>query len=179
VAKLTAAEKIGRGKELTPARLLAFKLWEENPQITAVELDKALKEKGFEVAKGTRITWLTRFKKGSAIRTYEGKPLTAVAVKPGEITLEQIIKAVGSVEALSLLFYQGVMEEMKRRDSAYDVLKQECLKKDEIISQLKHELEEVTKERNRIIREFNEKIAKVKVGTLTLDQIERRLIPTK
>ncbi len=179
MTKLTAAEKTQRAKELTPARIFAFKLWEENPQITAAELGKALKEKGFDVGKTTPLTWLTRFRKGSRVRTFEGKPLTAVAVKPGKITLEQIIKAVGSIEALSLLFYQGVMEEMKRRDSAYDVLKQECLEKDEVISRLKHELEEVTKERNRIIREFNEKIAKVKDGTLTLDQIERRLIPKK
>ena len=98
-------------------------------------------------------------------------------MKPGEITLEQLIKAVGSIEALSLLFYQGVMEEMKRRDSAYDILKQDCLKKDELISWLKGDLEQVTKERNKLIREFNEKIAKVKVGMLTLDQVEHRLVP--
>ena len=106
---LSASEKMERGKELTPARLLAFELWEKNPKITATELDKALKEKGFEVVKTTRATWLTRFQKGSRIRTFEGKPLTAVkprkqriAMKPGEITLEQIIKAVGSIEALSI-----------------------------------------------------------------------------
>ncbi len=174
MAKLTAAETVERGKEIPPARLLAFKLWKENPQITAAELDKALKEKGFEVAKTTSATWLTRFKKGKGVRTYEGKPL--IAVKPSEITLEQIIKAVGSVEALSLLFYQGVMEELERRDSAFDVLKQECLQKDGEISRLKHELGEVTRERNRIIREYNETMAKLKVGTLTLDKVERRLI---
>ena len=107
MVKLTAAGKVERGKELTPARLLAFELWKGNPLITAAELDKALKEKGFEVAKTTVATWLTRFKKGKGVRTYDGKPLKGVEprkphipVKPGEITLEQIIKAVGSVEAL-------------------------------------------------------------------------------
>ena len=189
MAKLSAAERVERGKELTPIRLLAFKLWKENPQITAAELGKALKEQGFEIGKTTRATWLTRFKKGAGVRTYDGKHLAGVkprkhVVKPGEptavpskFTLEQIIKAVGSVEALSLLFYQGVMEELKRRDSAYDVLKQDCLKKDEMISRLKHELGEMTGERNRLIREFNEKLAKVKVGELTLDQVKRKLIP--
>ena len=97
----------------------------------------------------------------------------------GEITLEQIIKAVGSVEALSLLFYQGVMEELTRRDVAFDVLKQDGLEKDETISRLKHELAEMTRERNRIMREYNEKMAKVKVGTLTLDQVEKKLIPKR
>jgi len=187
MVKLSAAEKMERGKELTPARLLAFELCKENPQITAAELDKALKEKGFEVSKNTYIGWLTRFKKGKSIRRYGGKPLLravkpseiTTTVKPGEITLEQIIKAVGSVEALSLLFYQGVMEELKRRDSAFDVLKQDGLEKDETISQLKHELGEVTRERNRIMREYNEKMAKVKVGTLTLDQVEKKLIPKR
>jgi len=186
MAKLTAAEKIERGKELTPARLFAFELWKENPQITAAELGKALKEKGFEVVKTTSATWLTGFRKGRRIRTFEGKPLKGVkprkpltAVKPSEITLEQIIKTVGSVEALSLLFYQGVMEEMERRDAAYDVLKQDCLEKDEMVSGLKHELGEVTRERNKMMREYNETMAKLKVGTLTLDQVQHRLIPKK
>jgi hypothetical protein len=167
LVKLSAAGQTERGKELTPARLFALELWKENLQITALELGKALKEKGFEVAKSTYSTWLIRFKKGKSIRTYDGKDLRAVkpseitpAVKPSEITLEQIIKTAGSVEALSLLFYQGVMEELRR-----------------LISQLKHELGEVTKERNRIMREYNEKIAKLKLGTLTLDQVEHRLIP--
>ncbi len=76
---LSTSEKIERGKELTPARLFAFKLWEENPQITVDELDKALKEKGFEeVGRTTRATWLTRFRKGSRLRTFDGKPLIAV-----------------------------------------------------------------------------------------------------
>ena len=173
--KLSAAEKVERGKELTPARLLAFELWKENPQITAAELGKALKEKGFEVGNTTYTTWLARFRKGSRIRTYEGKPLTAV--KPKKITLEQIIKTAGSVEALSLLFYQGVMKEMERRDAAFDVLKQGHLEKDEMVSRLKHELEEVTRERNNVMREYNETMAKLKVGTLTLDQVTHRLIP--
>ena len=184
--KLSAAEKVERGKELTPARLLAFKLWKENPQITAAELGKALKEKGFEVGKTTYSTWLGRFKKGKGVRTYEGKRLVGVepseitpAVKPREITLDNIIKAVGSVEALSLLFYQGVMKEMERRDAAFDVLKQDCLEKDEVISRLMHELGEVIRERNRLMREYNEKMAKVKVGALTLDQVEKKLIPKK
>jgi len=189
LAKLSAAEKVERGKELTPARLFALVLWKENPQITAAELGKALKEKGFEIGKTTRATWLTRFKRGAGVRTYDGKHLAGVkprhvvkpseptAVKPSKFTLEQIIKAVGNVEALSLLFYQGVMEELKRRDSGIDVLKQECLEKDEMISGLKHELEEITRERNRLIREWNEKLAKVKVGELTLDQVKHMLIP--
>jgi len=194
-----------KGKELTPARVLAFELWQENPQITGPELGRALKEKGFEVLRGTSTGWLARFKKGGGVQKYDGKkrlpgvkprkhavaaaepsgpaePAAVetsepVAVKPGKITLEQIIKAVGSVEALSLLFYQGVMEELKRRDSGIDVLRQECLEKDGLISGLKRELEDITRERNRLLREFNEKLAKVKVGTLTLDQVEHRLIP--
>lgn len=53
-----------KGKALTPARVLAFKLWQENPQITGSDLSRVLKEKGFEVIKGTCTGWLTRFKKG-------------------------------------------------------------------------------------------------------------------
>ena len=74
MAKLTGAEIKERGKELKPARLLAFKLWQENPQITNAELDQALKEKGFEVVINTIRAWLTRFKKRPAIRTHGAKP---------------------------------------------------------------------------------------------------------
>jgi len=184
MVKLTGAGGVERGKELTPARLFAFELYKEKPQITTAELDKALKEKGFEVNKATFATWLTRFKKGKGVRTYDGKPprsveprMQRIPVKPGEVTLEQIIKAVGSVEALSLLFYQGVMVELERRDSAFDVLRQECLQKDELISGLKYELREVTRERNKLMSEYNETMAKLKVGTLTLDKVEHKLIP--
>ncbi len=184
MVKLTGPEKIKRAKELTPVRLLAFELWKENPKITAAELGTALKEKGFEIAKTTVATWLAGFRKGRRVRTFDGKPLRGVEPrmqripeKPSEVNLEQIIKAVGSVEALSLLFYQGVMIELERRDSAFDVLRQECLEKDELISGLKHELGEVTGERNRIMRAYNETMAKVKVGTLTLDTVEHKLIP--
>jgi len=98
-------------------------------------------------------------------------------VKPSEITLEQIIKAAGGVEALSLLFYQGVMEELKRKDSALDVLKQECLRKDDVIAQLKKELKTTTNEKHKVIRMYNEKMAKLKLPTLTLEEVEHRLIP--
>ena len=174
-------------KELAPARALTSKLWRENPQITGPELGKILKEKGFEVTRLTSTRWLTRLKKGRSVGKEQllsepAEPAAVetsepAAVKPGKVTLKQIIEAVGSVEALSLLFYQGVMEELRRRDSAFDALKQDCLEKDRLISGLKCELEEITKERNRLLREFNEKLAKVRVGTLTLDSVEHRLIP--
>jgi len=238
MAKLSGAEKVQRGKELNPVRLMAFKLWQENPQITLTELDQALKENGFEIVRTTRATWLRRFRQGSGVRTFhkitsrklsparrlafklwEQNPqitgaqlfralqeqgLNAkrniynwledfkkdkgivtseqkvIAVVEGiELTLEQIIKAAGSVETLSVLFYQGVMREMARKDAAYHLLKQECINKDNRISALKHSLDDVTRERNQIMRDFNEKLAKVRVGTLTLDETTRRLIPKK
>ncbi len=174
MANLTAAQIKERGKELKPARLLAFKLWKENPQITGAELDQALKGEGFE-AKRSIYYWLNSFREGKGVGTYEEK--SVAAEEPSEITLEQIIKAAGSVETLSLLFYQGVMREMARKDANIHLLKQECVNKDNKISGLKRELNEVTRDRNQIMREYNEKLAKVKVGTVTLDESVHRLIP--
>jgi transposase len=171
----TSEAKRRKAQKPSPARLLAFKLWEENPQITGAELEQALKEKGFETSKSTCYLWLKSFSKGKGVGTYAEKPVTAE--EPSEITLEQIIKAAGSVETLSLLFYQGVMREMARKDANIHLLKQECVNKDNKISGLKRELNEVTRDRNQIMRDYNEKLARVKVGTLTLDEAARRLIP--
>ena len=161
------------GPRPRPARILAFKLWQENPQITAIELSQKLREQGFHRHISSYFSWLTTFRKGKDIGTYE-KPAPG---ESSEITLEQIIKAAGSVETLSLLFYQGVMQELTRKDDAYHVLKQDCHNKDNKISKLKQELDDATKARNKIMTEWNEKLAKVKVGTLTLDQTTHRLVP--
>ena len=163
------------GPKPKPARLLAFKLWEENPQITGAELDRAVKEKDFETSKSACYLWLKTFRKGKGISTSEKKPVTAE--EPGVLSLEQIIEAAGSVETLSLLFYQGVMRELARKDAVIHLLEQEGVNKNNRISGLKRELNEVTRERNQIMRDYNEKLAKVKVGTLTLDESTRRLIP--
>lgn len=173
VIKLTGEERAKRGRELAPARVFAFNLWKEKPKITSDELAQALKETGFEVAEGTRNTWLRRFNKGKGIHTYSGNK------KPSKVHLKQIIEAVGSVEALSLLFFQGVMEELKKRDVSLSLLKSEVLEKDEAVSSLKNELEGMTKERNKVLREFNETMSALKVGTLTIDQVTLKLIPER
>jgi len=67
MSRLTAAQIAEKARELKPARLFAFKLWQKNPQITTAELSLALKEKGFEVAKSTRSAWLIRFRRGQGI----------------------------------------------------------------------------------------------------------------
>ncbi len=139
------------------AKQLAFELWQQNPKITGAELNRKLKEKGIEVNKSTAYSWLKGFSQDK-----------------GELSLEQIIKAAGSVEALSLLFYQGVMQELTKKDEAYHLLKQESDKK---ISRLQREMENITDDRDRVMREYNEKLAKVKVGTVTLDETKHRLIP--
>ncbi len=163
----------------TPARLLAFKLWEENPRIKGSVLQQLLKEKGLEASRSICYYWLKKFKNGKGVDTHEEKPVTAE--EPSEITsklsLEQIIEAAGSVETLSMLFYQGVMRELGKKDAVYHLLKQECIEKDNTLSSLKNQLDVVTRERNKIMREWNEKLSKVKVGTLTLDESTKRLVP--
>ncbi|KKL23040.1 hypothetical protein LCGC14_2429380 [marine sediment metagenome] len=163
----------------TPVRVFAFKLINENPQITGAALHQAVKQNGFEVSNSICYYWLKSFRKGKGEGTYEQKPVTAE--EPSEITsklnLEQIIEAAGSVETLSMLFYQGVMRELGKKDAVNHLLKQECIDKNNSISALKGELNTVTRERNQIMRDWNEKLAKVKIGTLTLDESTKRLVP--
>jgi len=174
-----------RGMEgiLNPAQELARKLWEENPQITALQLGQALKEKGFVAHKSTHFNWLRIFRAGKGAETEAEVPTPAVVPseipleEPSRLNLEQIIEAAGSVEALSVLFYQGVMRELGKKDATNHLLKQECLELTNKIAGLKRTLDEVTRDRNRMMREYNEKLAKIKVGTLTLDESARRLIP--
>jgi len=166
-----------------PAQALARKLWEENPQITGPQLAEALKEKGFVAHKSTHYNWLRSFRAGKGAETEAEVPTPAVTPseipleEPSRLNLEQIIEAAGSVEALSVLFYQGVMRELGKKDATNHLLKQECLELTNKIAGLKRTLEEVTRDRNRMMREYNEKLAKIKVGTLTLDESARRLIP--
>lgn len=129
------------------------------------------------MSRSTCYLWLKSFTESKDVGTYEEKPVTAE--EPSKITIEQIIKAAGSVEALSLLFYQGVMRELAKKDAVSHLLKVECDDKDNKISRLKSELSEVTRERNQIMRDYNEKLAKVRVGTLTLDEAAHRLIPKR
>ena len=58
LVKLTAAQTVERGRELTPARELAFKLWQENKDISASQLYAILEEKGFKLGKSTPNAWL-------------------------------------------------------------------------------------------------------------------------
>ncbi|MBA7549512.1 hypothetical protein ES705_41999 [subsurface metagenome] len=170
-------------KRLGPSRRFAFNLWQDNPRITGRAVHRALTEKGFKLNMSTGYYWLKAFRAGKGVSPAEGEPPAAQPVtqfkefEKSGLNLEQIIKAAGSVETLSVLFYQGVMRELGRKDAAHHLLQQECISKDNKISSLKHMLDEITRDRNQIMRDYNEKLAKVKVGTLTLDETTHRLVP--
>ena len=171
--KLTPQMAVKRGKELTPARELAFKLWQENKDISASQLYAILEEKGFKLGKSTPNMWLKRFKKGSKVRTYRRKRVIA----PEELTFELLLKIVPDTETLAILAFQGMMVKINERDANIEVLKQENIQLQDKNSQLKREFEIVTMEKNKITRLYNELLAAKKIGTLTLDQVGKKLIP--
>jgi len=169
--------------EMTPVRKLAFSIWSEDPQINGPKLAALLKERGHEVSQSTCYIWVARWRKGQGYARSERAKLEAsvaakVEAKRWEaLTWEQIIKSAPDIETLSVLFFQGVMEKMGEKDDAYEVLRQENLSLQQAIADLKRELEEVTGERNRMMRNYNELLAKKTIGTLTLDQTLHRLVP--
>jgi len=176
--KLTPQMAVKRGKELTPARELAFKLWQENKDISASQLRAILEEKGFKLGKSTPDAWLRRFKKGSKVQTYREKRVKRV-IAPEELTFELLLKTVPDTETLAILAFKGMMVKINERDASIEVLKQENIQLQDKNSQLKRELEVVTMEKNKLNRLYTELLAKKKMGTPTLDQIGRRLIPKR
>lgn len=185
---LKAGELVKRGKELEEVRKRAFELWEGNPEISAKALRSQLAEQGYQIKYATCQTWITRWQHGKGYVRHRHQPqlkAKAMPKKEGklepkkELSLEQILKAVPDVETLGLLFFQGVMKRIEEKDAAYDVLKQEKLAMQQEISNLKSELEETTKERDRITELYNNKLAKTKIGTLELDRVEQALLPKK
>jgi len=174
--KQTPQMVVKRGEELAPARELAFKLWQENKDISALQLYAILEEKGFKLGKNTPYTWLNRFKKGSKPQAYREKGVKRV-IASEELTFELLLKIVPDTETLAILAFQGMMAKISERDAIIEVLKQENIQFQDKNSQLKRELEVVTMEKNKITRLYNELLAKRKIGTLTLDQVEKKLIP--
>lgn len=172
---LALREIVRRGKELEEPRKLAFFLWKENPLISAKEIISQLQEQGYQIPYGTCQAWLNRWRKGKG---YARK--REVKAEPGKevaISFEEIVKAAPNVETLSLLFFQGAMKVMTEKDAAHDVTKQENIGQQQLISNLKQELEQTARDKNKITRLYNELLVKKKVGTLELDKVHHALVP--
>lgn len=172
--KLTPQIAVKRGKELTPARELAFKLWEENKDISPSQLRAILEEKDFKLGKSTPNAWLKRFREGSKPRTYREKRVKRV-IAPEELTFELLLKTVPDTETLAILAFQGMMVKISERDASIEVLTQENIQLQDKNSQLKRDLEVVTMERNKINRLYTELLATKKIGTPTLNQVGKKL----
>jgi len=196
--------------EMEPIRKIAFSIWIRDPQIKGSKLEALLKESGHEVGVNTCYYWLSSWGKGKGYAQSErGKfeaqvaakvaaqleakvgaqleaevaPEVAEKIEPeiepekkAALTWEQIVRAAPDIETLSVLFFQGVMMKMGEKDDAYEVLRQENLNQQQAIADRKRDLVTVTGERNRIMRLYNELLAKKNIGTLTLDQVNHRLV---
>ena len=178
-------ERFKRGRELYPARKMAFSIWTQNQSIFASDLMDRLRENGFDVGRHTCDTWVGRWKRGNGLAGGrgcgpDGKLLRSARVRgkvapptcSGEVISpwEQIIKSVPSIETLAVLVLDGFMAKLNEKDTKTSNLEQALL-------DTKKALEAMTNDRKEVMRQFNEHLAKEKVGTLTLDQVQHRLIP--
>jgi hypothetical protein len=155
------AARIERGKELAPIRNRAYELLKQNPMLTATPLQSILLSEGLKVEANTCQNWIHRWRQREQQKE-QTQP------KP-ELNWDHIVKAVPDINTLGQILLHGFMAKLSEKDSAYEVLKQENIR-------LQDELNEAKRERDKIASEFNERLAKAKIGTLTLDQVQHRLI---
>jgi len=135
-----------RGKELKGLRERAHRLFEENPEIKAKIVAGKL-----GVNESTAYSWKTRWEK----RTGKKPPLIPQANKVNELTFEQLIKATGSIETLGVLCVEGFMQKLKESDD---------------------KIAELEEEKKKIMQSHNEYVARTKIGHVTIDQVEHRII---
>jgi transposase len=163
--RLRGGSTLERGKELAPIRNRAHELWKQNPMLTASPLQSTLLSEGLKVEANTCQTWIHRWRQ----QEQQKEQTQPEPARPEQLSWDHIVKAVPDINTLGQILLHGFMAELEKRDSAYEVLKQENIR-------LQDELNEAKWERDRIASEFNEKLAKAKIGTLTLDQVQHRLI---
>lgn len=157
-----AAKMKERGKELAPIRQVAFEIWERNPEIKAIKLQSVLKQYGHEVNYCTCRAWLDKWREGKGLARkmkVEAEPVKAEPVKVGEITFAQIVQSAPDIETLGVLLFQGMMQKLEEKDTAYDQLRQENVDQQEIIANLKQDLGRAQGDLNRISREYNDLVA--------------------
>jgi len=182
---LSGLASVKRAEELKPIRDRARKLWEGNGCLGPAEIGDILISEGFpKVARSTVDGWVFRWNRRAAqaealkVIKPEAAPIASLQLPvtgPQQTTWEDIVSAAPSIEILAQLVLQGFMTELDRRDGAYCVLQDENITLQDTINSLKKELKEAYRERALIMAEFNEKLAKAKIGTLTLDTVKKRL----
>jgi len=186
MAKLYGVQQTRRGKELEPIRKAAFEAWLQDKTITGSVLKKQLDVVGSVVAASTVFGWIKRWRSGKGLA--RGLPATAT-VEPHFIrhlllpkprtssspTLDDIIKAAGDLETLSVLTFQGMMKKMEEKNTAYETIRQENLRLQQRETDLKNDLNSCAREKNKVMREYNELLAKRRVGTLSINTVTHRL----
>jgi len=160
---LGAKEIADRGRELASLREQAYQALGQNPDLTPQELSERL-----GVNESTARTWRDRWRRQSQRKE-------PVISKEPLVTFEQILEAVPDTETLAILTFQGMMKLIEDKDDNLKALKQDNLNYLQALSAVKAELEKVTEEKNRIMREYNELLSRKKVETLDLTQVKHRL----
>jgi len=152
--KLSAAEKVERGKGLEPARKHGYRYWKKNQAIKAKVLQQELKQAGYEVLGNTCQTWITRWRKGQGFAKELGLP------KAEEAKVEPIPPATSEDIADALL--KRVVETLSNYGTLLDEVKELREYKTRT-----HKLEEALKkereEKARIIRIHNSQVKERKL----------------
>lgn len=172
--------------QLKKARFTTYEIWEKNPEINVAELGIELRNLGFRVKNNTRRTWLKRFNSGAIPKGYKIKqatPIARITTQPvAEVgldkpTWEQIVEACPDTETLGLILVNGFITIAKERDELRLNVVPDLKFAREEIAELIRKISEITQERDRIIKIHNEQVAKKRIGHLTIDQVQHRLIP--
>lgn len=101
-------------------------------------------------------------KEGYAERTIDKAIFRFKEQQKQPTEFERIINSVPNIQTLGILILEGFNAALASRDL--------------IIDDLKKELNDVVKERDKIMEDFNSRLTKAKIGTLTLDQVQHRLV---
>ena len=154
MSKLSAAERVEKGKELEPARKHAYRFWKKNQDIKAKELLQELKRAGYDVNEHTCYTWVARWRRGQGFAKELGLP------KAEEAKVEPIPPATSEDIADALL--KRVVETLSNYGTLLDKVKELREYKTRT-----HKLEEALKkereEKARIIRIHNSQVKERKL----------------
>lgn len=147
-----------RGKELAPKRAEAFRLLDEEPSLTGIQLAERV-----SVARGTAYSWKARW-----LRRNTGlHPINKEGLKlPGthDLTWEEVVAACPDIDALALLVLRGILGAMSDKDRQ--------------IEELKKQVKDITEDRIRVMANHNALLTKIRSdGHMEISSALHTLVP--
>jgi len=176
--KLTGKQVTERGLELANARKWAYEYWETNPDATPTLTQEALKAATGEfVAVSTIGGWHLRLETGRLPQ----EPIQPMPQKPSPgLTWEDIVRTAPDRLELASLLFDGFIKVLADQRQRIDELLKERDTLNKTIATLSEQVAAITKDRKKIMQEYDELLAKIRSGGhFTLDQTRQILGPKR